>query len=59
MTQPRALIISGPGTNRDDDVALALTLAGGTPTIALIDEVVNDAGLVAASDLIEIGRAHV
>ena len=31
MTQPRALVVSAPGTNRDNDVAYALSLAGAEP----------------------------
>ena len=52
--QPLALIISGPGSNRDNDVAFALTRAGATPTIAIIEEAVNDASLVSSADLIVI-----
>ncbi len=33
MTQPRVLILQAPGTNRDGDLAHALTLAGGQPEI--------------------------
>ena len=31
MTRPRALVVSAPGTNRDNDVAYALSLAGAEP----------------------------
>ena len=31
MTMPRALVVSAPGTNRDNDVAYALSLAGAEP----------------------------
>ena len=31
MTRPRALVVSAPGTNRDNDAACALSLAGAEP----------------------------
>ncbi|MGH9135155.1 MAG: phosphoribosylformylglycinamidine synthase I [Ilumatobacteraceae bacterium] len=33
MTRPPAIVITGPGTNRDRDAALALRMAGADPTI--------------------------
>lgn len=41
MTQPKALVLAGPGTNRDRDAAFALRLAGADPEIALVDELVE------------------
>lgn len=38
MTAPSALVLSGPGTNRDRDAAFALALAGADPRIVLVDE---------------------
>ncbi len=38
MSTPPALVIAGPGTNRDRDLALALELAGADPTIVLATE---------------------
>jgi phosphoribosylformylglycinamidine synthase len=34
---PTALVVAGPGTNRDRDAAFALELAGATPEVVLID----------------------
>jgi phosphoribosylformylglycinamidine synthase I len=36
--RPPALVVTGPGTNRDRDLALALELAGADPTIVLTSE---------------------
>lgn len=38
MTAPKAIVLAGPGTNRDPDVAFALELAGAEPTIVLVDD---------------------
>lgn len=40
MSDVPALVIAGPGTNRDRDLALALELAGASVTHALVDELV-------------------
>jgi phosphoribosylformylglycinamidine synthase len=37
-----ALVVAGPGTNRDRDLALALRLAGAEPTIVLAGELAAD-----------------
>jgi phosphoribosylformylglycinamidine synthase len=42
VTALPALVIAGPGTNRDRDLALALQLAGANPTIVLAHEVAAD-----------------
>ena len=41
VTLPKALVLAGPGTNRDPDAAFALRLAGADPTVALIDELIE------------------
>jgi phosphoribosylformylglycinamidine synthase len=41
MRPVRALVIAGPGTNRDDDVRQALELAGADAQVALADEVIE------------------
>jgi phosphoribosylformylglycinamidine synthase len=41
MSTPPALVIAGPGTNRDRDLALALQLAGAEPTIVLASELAD------------------
>jgi phosphoribosylformylglycinamidine synthase len=38
---PRALVVAGPGTNRDTDVAFALALAGAEARITLVDELLG------------------
>jgi phosphoribosylformylglycinamidine synthase subunit PurQ / glutaminase len=38
VTRPVALVITGPGTNRDTDAVLALDLAGAEPTVVLAGE---------------------
>ena len=54
MSAPPALIIAGPGTNRDTDLAFALTLAGASPTIALADQVIVEPSLLDEPRLIAI-----
>ncbi len=41
MTRPRALVVSAPGTNRDHDVAYALSLAGADPVRTRLDVLVR------------------
>ncbi len=41
MTRPRALVVAGPGTNRDRDVAEALELAGADAKIVLARELIE------------------
>ena len=50
----KAIVVSGPGTNRDRDVALALELAGATPKIVLIDELTSDPGRLDVADIVVI-----
>jgi len=38
MSRPAALVVSGPGTNRDTDALLALDLAGAEPAVVLAAE---------------------
>jgi phosphoribosylformylglycinamidine synthase subunit PurQ / glutaminase len=58
-----ALIVAGPGTNRDHDLAVALRLAGAEPTIVLAQELVGcpellrDARLVAVAGGFSYGDA--
>src|SRR5215213_10698661 len=42
VTAVPALVIAGPGTNRDRDLALALQLAGADPRIVLATELAAD-----------------
>lgn len=52
MNAPRAMIVRAPGTNRDGDVALALTLAGAHPFVALIGELEARPSLLDTADLL-------
>ena len=51
MSGPTALVLAGPGTNRDRDVALALGLAGAEPHTVLIDELVADPSALRRHDI--------
>lgn len=42
MSRPRAMVLAAPGTNRDHDVAFALTLAGADPRITLLEELIAE-----------------
>jgi phosphoribosylformylglycinamidine synthase len=46
MTGPLALVVRGPGTNRDPDVSLALELAGAQPQVVLAADLVADPKLL-------------
>jgi phosphoribosylformylglycinamidine synthase I len=52
VTRPTAMVIAGPGTNRDRDVAFALELAGASPAIVLIDELAADPTRVDRADIV-------
>ncbi|HEY5663695.1 MAG TPA: phosphoribosylformylglycinamidine synthase I [Ilumatobacter sp.] len=54
MTAPPALVIAGPGTNRDRDLAFALELAGADPTIVLATELVAHPRLLTRAKLVAI-----
>ncbi len=63
MSSPPALVVAGPGTNRDRDLALALELAGADPTIVLATELarhpelLDDARLLAVAGGFSYGDA--
>ena len=38
MSRPAAIVVAGPGTNRDTDAVLALDLAGAEPSVVLAGE---------------------
>ena len=63
MSAVPALVIAGPGTNRDRDLSLALELAGAEPTIVLATELadhpdlLDDARLVAVAGGFSYGDA--
>lgn len=54
MSRPQALVVRGPGTNRDADAALALDLAGAEPRIVLAAELVEQPSLVRDVQLIVV-----
>ena len=41
MSAPTALVIAGPGTNRDRDLSLAFELAGAAPTTVLAHDLIE------------------
>jgi len=49
-----ALVVAGPGTNRDRDLALALQLAGADPTIVLAHELAADPKPLAEARIVGI-----
>ncbi|MEM8621368.1 MAG: phosphoribosylformylglycinamidine synthase subunit PurQ [Actinomycetota bacterium] len=51
MSRPTALVLAGPGTNRDRDVAAALDLAGANVSIALTRDVLDDPALLDRAQL--------
>jgi phosphoribosylformylglycinamidine synthase subunit PurQ / glutaminase len=54
VSSPSALVIAGPGTNRDRDLALALELAGADPTIVLATEVARHPDLLQRARLLAV-----
>jgi phosphoribosylformylglycinamidine synthase subunit PurQ / glutaminase len=44
MSRPTAIVVAGPGTNRDGDALLALDLAGAEPSVVLAGELTADPG---------------
>jgi phosphoribosylformylglycinamidine synthase subunit PurQ / glutaminase len=54
MSSPRALIVAGPGTNRDADIAGALQLAGATPDVVLSNQLVHDPGQLQQAQMLVV-----
>jgi len=54
MSAPPALVIAGPGTNRDRDLVLALELAGADPTVVLATELAENPDLLDDARLLAI-----
>jgi phosphoribosylformylglycinamidine synthase len=54
MSTLPALVIAGPGTNRDRDMALALQLAGAEPSVVLASELAADPKPLADARLVGI-----
>ena len=63
MTRPAALVVAGPGTNRDTDAVLALDLAGAEPSVVLAaeltarPELLDDARIVVVAGGFSYGDA--
>ena len=51
---PSAIVVAGPGTNRDRDAVLALELAGAVAEIVLVDELTADPRRIGSVDIITI-----
>jgi phosphoribosylformylglycinamidine synthase I len=54
MSAPNAIVIAGPGTNRDADLSLALELAGAVPRTVLASELVSSPALLDQAQLVAI-----
>ncbi len=54
MSTPPALVVAGPGTNRDRDLALALELAGADPTVVLATELARHPDLLERTRLLAV-----
>ena len=54
MSVPPALVIAGPGTNRDKDLALALEMAGADTTVVLATELADHQHLLREARMIGI-----
>lgn len=53
-TTPRALVLAAPGTNRDGDVSFALSLAGASPEVVLLAELVATPSMLEAADMLVV-----
>jgi len=51
MSRVRAIVIAGPGTNRDNDVRHALELAGATVRVVLASELIDQPSMLANASL--------
>ena len=54
MRRPPALVVAGPGTNRDRDLALALEMAGADPTIVLSSDLIAEPDLIRSAQLLAV-----
>jgi phosphoribosylformylglycinamidine synthase len=54
VSSPTALVLAGPGTNRDRDLALAFELAGAEPTVVLVAELIERPELLRSAQLLGI-----
>ena len=54
MSRPAAIVVAGPGTNRDDDALLALDLAGAEPSVVLAGELAERPELLDAARIVVV-----
>ncbi len=54
MSRPLAIVVSGPGTNRDTDAVLALDLAGAEPCVVLAGELIADPSRLDAARIVVV-----
>ena len=54
MSRPQAIVVAGPGTNRDTDAVLALDLAGAEPAVVLAAELIATPGLLDTARILVI-----
>jgi phosphoribosylformylglycinamidine synthase len=54
VSSPPAIVVAGPGTNRDQDLALALELAGADPTVVMATELAEHPDLLDEARLLAI-----
>ena len=54
MTDPVAVVLAAPGTNRDHDVAFALELAGAQPRIVLLAELLADPSVLHTAQMLVV-----
>jgi phosphoribosylformylglycinamidine synthase I len=54
MSRPTAVVLAAPGTNRDHDVAFALDLAGATPRIVLLAELLADTSILTTAQMLVV-----
>ena len=51
MTDPSALVLAGPGTNRDADAAFALRMAGADARVVLVEDLVDNPRQLRSTDI--------
>ncbi len=54
MSSPTAIVLAAPGTNRDLDVSFALELAGASPRIVLLAELLADPSVLGAAQMLVV-----
>jgi phosphoribosylformylglycinamidine synthase subunit PurQ / glutaminase len=54
VSTPKALVVAGPGTNRDADIAAALALAGAAPQVVLSAQLAADPGQLDSAQMLVV-----